>query len=82
MYFTEIIQSLSINTFVSKQVMAFFSEAFGLEVPEAVALLGAHTIGHMHRDGSGYTGAWKERGVTTELPPLTLTIPHNKKKHI
>ncbi len=44
--------------------MAFFSEAFGLEVPEAVALLGAHTIGHMHRDGSGYTGAWKERGVS------------------
>ncbi len=58
------IQSLSNNTFVSKQVMAFFSEAFGLEVPEAVALLGAHTIGHMHRDGSGYTGAWKERGVS------------------
>ncbi len=41
------------------KVMAFFSSAFDLEPPEVVALLGAHTIGSMHRNGSGYEGSWK-----------------------
>ncbi len=43
--------------------MDFYSSAFGLDSTEATALNGAHTIGQMHRNGSGYTGEWKSGEV-------------------
>jgi len=46
--------NLDVNSF-----LAFFSSAFGLSAEGAVALIGAHTIGAMHREGSGYSGSWK-----------------------
>jgi len=40
-------------------LLDFFSEEFKLVPYEAVALMGAHTIGSMHpNDGSGYTVSW------------------------
>ena len=36
---------------------------FGGNVNETVALLGAHTIGKLHSDDSGFTGLWFLNGV-------------------
>ncbi len=44
-------------------MLNFYATAFALDTTEAAALNGAHTIGKMHRDGSGYTGEWKEGTV-------------------
>jgi len=41
-------------------VTDFFAKEFGLDERETVALMGAHSIGALHKENSGYNGAWKE----------------------
>eukprot|EP00095_Tigriopus_kingsejongensis_P006353 maker-scaffold390_size186308-snap-gene-0.33 protein:Tk06353 transcript:maker-scaffold390_size186308-snap-gene-0.33-mRNA-1 annotation:"ascorbate peroxidase-like" len=43
------------------EVMATMSRIFGLNTRQTVAILGAHTLGEMNREGSGYTGSWKAK---------------------
>ena len=44
------------------QVHQFFENAFGLDLRESVALMGAHTLGRMRTANSGYEGPWVPGG--------------------
>ena len=42
--------------FGTKSMVAFFHDQFGFSTSELAAIMGAHTIGVMRRDTSGYDG--------------------------
>jgi catalase (peroxidase I) len=39
----------------------------GLTAEEIVAVLGAHTVGHMHKEASGHDGAWDATPFTWDI---------------
>jgi hypothetical protein len=46
------------------QVLAYFSETFGFDAEDTVILLGAHTVGRVHRENSGFDGTgWDENSA-------------------
>ena len=42
----------------TKELFHFFDEEYGFTVRETVALMGAHTIGSLARENSGFDGQW------------------------
>mmetsp|Transcript_6319 Transcript_6319/g.9253 ORF Transcript_6319/g.9253 Transcript_6319/m.9253 type:complete len:438 (-) Transcript_6319:145-1458(-) len=48
-------------TYTTKEVLHYFSEEFGFDAWQAVALMGAHTLGRAHKKDSGYEGRWVEQ---------------------
>lgn len=52
------IQDLPSPDLTTHQLLTFFSSNFGLSTRETVALMGAHTIGQMTRENSGFNGQW------------------------
>ena len=53
------------GTMTHDEIMDFFSEEFGFEDSETVAILGAHTYGNMVEENSGYQGPWTSDEITT-----------------
>lgn len=45
-------------SFNHSATLDYFAVEFGLDAGEAVALMGAHTLGGAHKDHSGYEGKW------------------------
>jgi len=53
---TDTSQSLPSPDLTTHQLFTFFSDHFGLSTRETVALMGAHTIGSLSRENSGFDG--------------------------
>ncbi len=42
----------------TEELLSFFSDNFGFNASQTVALLGAHSLGSAHREFTGFTGSW------------------------
>jgi len=51
-------QDLPSPDLTTHDLLTFFSSNFGLSTRETVALMGAHTIGQMQQQNSGFDGQW------------------------
>ncbi|XP_065675034.1 putative ascorbate peroxidase isoform X1 [Hydra vulgaris] len=56
----------------TSKTLGFFKREFGFNTREAVAILGAHTLGRCHLQNSGFVGAWVDNRFSTALPGETL----------
>jgi predicted enzyme related to lactoylglutathione lyase len=46
-----------------EELISFYAERFGMDEEQAVAIMGAHTLGAADTDNSGYRGAWVTGGA-------------------
>ena len=60
-------------TFGFKDTFKFFKNEFGFNVPQTVALLGAHTLGRCTAKNSGYQGVW-DNDLFKKLDPGPNTL--------
>ena len=71
----------------TQEVLKFFEDSFGFNAQQVTAIMGAHSVGRMNRQNSGFTGTWDlsqhalDMGYWLELvagPDFELrTIPNN-----
>mmetsp|Transcript_14698 Transcript_14698/g.35875 ORF Transcript_14698/g.35875 Transcript_14698/m.35875 type:complete len:737 (-) Transcript_14698:3317-5527(-) len=71
----------------TQEVLEFFEDSFGFNAQQVTAIMGAHSVGRMNRQNSGFTGTWDlsqhalDMGYWLELvagPNFEIrTIPNN-----
>nr|AOZ60365.1 ascorbate peroxidase [Hydra sinensis] len=52
----------------TSKTLQFFKREFGMKTQEAVALLGAHTLGRCSLQNSGFVGSWVDQRFSTAPP--------------
>ena len=52
----------------TSKTLQFFKREFGMKTQEAVALLGAHTLGRCFSQNSGFVGSWVDQRYSTAPP--------------
>jgi hypothetical protein len=51
-------QSMPSSSSTTEELLSFFSDNFGFNASQTVALFGAHSLGSAHREFTGFTGSW------------------------
>lgn len=60
-----------ISTHNLTDTLKYFNAHFGYSANQVVALLGAHTLGRVHFENSGYEGRWVDGNGSTNLGPAS-----------